>query len=168
MPSGTQSGARKIGQGMERLAQSLGAFCLVAIFFLLLIGVVCRMMRIEFYWGSELSGILMAWLTVLCLPWLTRNRAHLSTDIASGTLPPLLRRALRFLGYILMLGYLGVLIWYCGDLALKNYHSGARDAGILRLPLSILQFGVVLGLALTFLSQLRLLFHEGERHDLEQ
>ena len=168
MPSDAETWGRKSGQGAERLAQFYAAGCLVVLFSLLLIEVACRMLRIEFYWGSELSGILMAWLTVFCLPWLTRNRAHLSTDIATALMPKPVQRGLRVLGYLLMLAYLGALIWYCGDLALKNYNSGVRDAGILRMPLAIVQFGVVIGLVLTFVSQVLVLLHEGERQELEQ
>lgn len=159
---------RRFGQGMERLAQLYSSACLVLLLSLLLIEVVCRTLRIEFFWGSELSGILMAWLTVFCLPWITRNRSHLSADVAVSSFPAGLRRVFRYLGYIAMLGYLAALIWYCGDLALKNYDTGARDAGILRLPLSILQFGVVVGLVLTFLSQCLAMMREGDRHELDQ
>ena len=155
-------------QGLEKLSQSAGAICLVAIFVLLLLEVTFRMLRIEFYWGSELSGILMAWLTLFCLPWLTRNRTHLSTDVVTALFPAPIKRALRYAGYGLMLAYLAVLLWYCGDLALKNYASGARDAGILRLPLSILQFGVLLGLGLTALSQIWLIARETEKLELDQ
>lgn len=167
-PDGPGRGRQGFGQGVERLAQLYASACLVVLFTLLLVEVACRMLRIEFYWGSELSGILMAWLTVFCLPWITRNRSHLSADVATVSLPEGARRVLRYLGYAAMLAYLAALVWFCGDLALKNFHGGVRDAGILRLPLSILQFGVTIGLALTFVSQCLLMLREGAARDLDQ
>ena len=74
MSSEQLSSGRGNWQGLEKLSQFAAAFCLVAIFVLLMLEVVFRFLRVEFYWGSELGGILMAWLTLFCLPWLTRNR----------------------------------------------------------------------------------------------
>ncbi|WP_306154233.1 TRAP transporter small permease [Roseovarius sp. MMSF_3281] len=153
---------RRYGQGMERLAQFVAVVCLVLLFILLLIEVVCRMLLIEFFLGSELSGILMAWMTVFCLPWLNRNRAHLSADIFKHFVPKAVQDVLEYIGLILTLTFIGVLIWYCGGLALKNYQSGVRESGVLRLPVSILQFGVIFGLALGAISQALLCFRKNE------
>ena len=153
---------------MERASEFIASVCLVAMFVLLLLDVSFRFAREEFYWGAELSGIMMAWLTIFGLPWVTRNRSHLSTGIATDILAPGPQKVLRYVGYGLMLFYLLVMIWYCGDLALKNVQNEARSAGILRLPLAIVQVGIGIGLVLTAISQIAVLRHEGQQRELDQ
>lgn len=144
----------------ERAALTLAALFLVILFVLLLTDVVLRMLRIEFYWGSEASGLLMAWMIVLALPMVTRTRSHIATDFVVTHLPFRGRMAVQVLGGLLMLGFLGVLIWKCGDLALRSWTGGIRSQGILRLPVFWMQGGMVLGLGLLAVSQALVLIED--------
>ncbi|RAI02422.1 hypothetical protein DLJ53_13790 [Acuticoccus sediminis] len=144
----------------ERAALALSSILLAVLFALLLTDVVLRALRIEFFWGSEGGGVLMAWIIVLALPMVTRTRSHIATDFIAALLPPRGGIALRIAGHVLMLAYLGTLVWLCADLAERNFLGGVRSQGILRLPVAYVQFGIVAGLVLVMVSQVLLLVED--------
>lgn len=147
---------RAMGRGvawLERVSLALSVVLLALLFLLVLADVVLRAMRIEFYWGNEGGAILMAWLLFFALPVAGRKRMHIRTDFASGRLPGRMQRVLDALGQLLMLAYMLVLAWVCFELARRNFASDARSQGILRLPLHVVQAGVVAAMLLVIAAQ---------------
>ena len=137
----------------EKAALTVSSVLLGILFLLLLADVVLRWLKIEFYWGSEAGGILSAWLIILALPMVIRKRGHLAVDMIVNAMPWGVAQALKVLGGALMIAYLAVLIWYCGKLGYANYLSGVRSQGILRIPVFIVETGIVAGFALMIISQ---------------
>jgi len=144
----------------ERAGVFASAALLIVLFGLLLTDVVLRWLRVEFYWGSEGGGLLMAWMIFLALPMVMRTRGHISTDFALAYLPDRAKAVLGMAGHVLMIAYLASLAWYCADLAHSNWQSGARFQGILRLPMYLVQSGILLGLILMLVSEILILFEE--------
>jgi len=150
-------------RGFERASLGLSLIFLVVLFLLMLADAVLRAASIDFYWGSEGGGILMAWLIFFTLPVVGYRRSHIATDFLTGLLPPGPRWALSLVGHVLMLAYMLVLAWVCIELARRNVVSGARTQGILRLPLSVAQIGVSIGIVLMIASQCLVVVEEALR-----
>ncbi len=144
----------------EQACLAISLFFLVALFAIVLIDVVLRSMRIEFYWASEGGTILMAWLIFFTLPLVNRQRTHISTDFLVARLPGWLQSVANLAGQVLMLAYLLILAWLCFELARRNFIGDARSQGILRVPLYFVQIGVVVGLVLTIVSQVLVIFED--------
>jgi len=138
---------------LERVSLALSLVLLAVLFTLVLADVLLRAMRIEFFWGNEGSAVLMAWLLFFALPVVGRKGMHIRTDFASARLPSQSQRVLDLIGQLLMLAYMLVLAWVCFELARSNFASDARSQGILRLPLHIVQAGVVAALVLVIAAQ---------------
>lgn len=144
----------------ERAGVFASAALLIVLFGLLLTDVILRWLRVEFYWGSEGSGLLMAWMIFLALPMVMRTRGHIATDFLVAHLPPTVRAVLRMAGHVLMIVYLGCLVWYCAHLAYSNWLGGTRFQGILRLPMYLVQSGILFGLVLMLISEILILREE--------
>ena len=144
----------------EQACLAISLFFLVMLFAIVLIDVVLRSMRIEFYWASEGGTILMAWLIFFTLPLVNRQRTHISTDFLVARFPGWLRLVTNLAGQVLMLAYLLILSLLCFELARRNLIGDARSQGILRVPLYFMQIGVVVGLVLTIVSQVLVIFED--------
>ncbi len=141
------------GKWLERTALGIALVFLAMLTLLVLADVVLRSLKIDFYWGSEGGAILMAWSIFFALPWVGRERQHISTDFLVCHLPRGVQRGLALAGQILMLAYIALVLWLCLELTWRNFETDARSQGILRLPLYIMQAGVCLGILLTWLAQ---------------
>ena len=144
----------------EQACLAISLFFLVMLFAIVLIDVVLRSIRIEFYWASEGGTILMAWLIFFTLPLVNLQRTHISTDFLVASLPGWLRSVTNLAGQVLMLAYLLILSLLCFELARRNLIGDARSQGILRVPLYFMQIGVVVGLVLTIVSQVLVIFED--------
>lgn len=135
----------------------IGCACAILIFLLSLADIVLRAASVEFFLAGESNGILMAWMIFLALAYVTRTRSHLSLDFLDRLLPRWLRTTLRIFGYLVMLGYVAVLSWYCGKLVWSSYMNDVRSSSILRWPVVYAQLGVLVGLVLMAVTQLLIL-----------
>jgi len=131
----------------------IGCACAILIFLLSLADIVLRSASVEFFLAGEANGILMAWMIFLALAYVTRTRSHLSLDFIDRFAPPWLSFALRIFGYLVMLGYVVVLAWYCGKLVWSSYVNDVRSSSILRWPVIYAQLGVLTGLVLMAVTQ---------------
>ncbi len=151
---------KRFGRLNDQVCLSISLFFLVTLFAIVLIDVVLRSMRIEFYWASEGSTILMAWLIFFTLPLVNRQRTHISTDFLVARLSTWLRSLTNLAGQVFMLAYLLILAWLCFELARRNFIGDARSQGILRVPLYFAQFGIVVGLVFTIVNQVLVVFED--------
>jgi TRAP-type C4-dicarboxylate transport system permease small subunit len=142
---------------LERAMIWIGCACAILIFLLSLADIVLRAASVEFFLAGESNGILMAWMIFLALAYVTRTRSHLSLDFLDRLLPRWLRTTLRIFGYLVMLGYVAVLSWYCGKLVWSSYMNDVRSSSILRWPVVYAQLGVLVGLVLMAVTQLLIL-----------
>lgn len=145
---------------LERAGLYVAAGCCVLITILALLDIVLRALNVEFFIAGEGSGILLAWLIFLAIPATTRSGSHLSLTYFQEVAGPRLQKAVRIFGYLVMLAYVGVLLFYCGRMAWISYEDDLRSSSILRLPLIYAQFGVVLGLGLLMVTQFLVLLRD--------
>jgi TRAP-type C4-dicarboxylate transport system permease small subunit len=157
---------------LERALVWIGCGCAVVILLLSMADIVLRALSVEFFMAGEANGILMAWMIFLAMPLVTRTRSHISIDFLDRLLQLRSAFVLRIFGYLVMLGYVAVLSWYCGQLAWSAYLSDLRSSSILRWPVVYAQLGVLVGLVLVALTQCLMLLADlrdgwrGKRTDL--
>jgi TRAP-type C4-dicarboxylate transport system permease small subunit len=138
---------------LERATIWIGCACVVIIFLLSVADIVLRAVSVEFFLAGEANGILMAWMIFLTLAIVTRTRSHMSLDFLERLIPVWLSTGFRFFGYVVMLGYVAVLTWYCAQLTWSSYVNDVRSSSILRWPVIYAQMGVLIGLALMAVTQ---------------
>lgn len=138
---------------LERAMLGIGCVCAVMIFGFSMADIVLRSASIEFFLAGEANAILLAWMIFLAMAYATRTRSHISLEFLDGVLPEWLRTVIRFFGYLVMLGYIAVLSWYCGQLAWTSYMNEVRSSSILRWPVIYAQMGVLVGLAVMAVTQ---------------
>lgn len=101
---------------------------------------------------SETVGFLMAALTFLGLPEVTRRHEHLTADFVLALMPPRLRRLIEgVLSPFAFAIYAVLLIWLMSALAEGSWTDDVRSEGITRTPLWIPQGIILLGLLTTLL-----------------
>jgi TRAP-type C4-dicarboxylate transport system permease small subunit len=147
----------------ERVARNFAAIACLLVAALSVVDVILRPLHVEFFWASELVPILLAWSVFLALPAVTRTRSHLSLDFVGKYIGAHGRHGLRIVGYVLMLTYIGALVYFCGRMAWASYVTDLRTPSILRLPAFYAQAGVVLGLILLVITQFMMLIREAVR-----
>ena len=135
----------------------IGSGCAVVIFVLSLADILLRSLSVEFFLAGEANGILMAWMIFLAMAHVTRTRSHISLEFMERLVPTWLGTTLRIFGYCVMLGYVAVLSWYCGQLAWSSYVNDVRSSSILRWPVIYAQLGVLIGLILMAVTQVLIL-----------
>ena len=138
------------------LERAMLALCCVAgvlIFALSLADIVLRAASVEFFMAGEANGILLAWMVFLALPYVTRTGSHISLDFVDQVAPDWLRAGFRIFGYLVMIVYVVVLSWYCGQLTWTSFVNDVRSSSILRWPVVYAQVGVMLGLVLLAATQ---------------
>jgi TRAP-type C4-dicarboxylate transport system permease small subunit len=138
---------------MERYALVLAAGCCAMLAGLSLAEVVFRVLRIKFYFGSEVSGFLTGWLIFFALPCVTREQRHIRVTFLVDLLPPRAGAATRILGELVMLGYQTALIALCWTITADSWQNHLRAEGILRIPTFYPFAGIMIGFGLLWLSQ---------------
>src|SRR5690606_39145369 len=106
---------------------------------------------IAFFYTSEYTGFLLAWLIFFTLPAVTRARQHIRVTFLVDLLRPRLRGALAAFSDVLCLIYYGALIALAAQLTLVSWTDHIRSQGILLTWLFYPQLGMVLGLGLMWL-----------------
>jgi len=125
--------------------------------------IAARPLGIQIYVGGEYNGMLMGWLIFFALPVVTRARQHLIVDVFHGMLGRRGKAAINWLAALLMLVYVGALLYFCTKLAIASWNNSIRTQGILRTPIFYPQLGMVVGLSLMWLSSLLVFVEECRR-----
>ena len=73
------------------------------------------LLRQPLFWSEELPRYLLIWMTFLAAALAQRHDAHMNITLVVNWLPPRVRRAVRVLGNLVILGFLGVVV-YSGSL----------------------------------------------------
>ena len=127
-----------------QIEKALGALALLAIFAVMLTGVVLRYgFSISLTWYEEFGRYGLILITALGIAAGIKSRSHIVLD--NSYLPPVLRRPASILAFLVTLAFLGFLAWYAYQLsgALKASRSPA-----MQIPTSwfYLAFAVLAGL----------------------
>lgn len=84
------------------------------------------------HWSMELSQALFVWLAMLAANQALRNRAHVAVDLLSGLIAqaPWLELAITIIHRLLILSFLGLIIYYGYQLAAVNTRRMLPSMGI--------------------------------------
>lgn len=92
-------------------------------------------------WADELPALALIWMTFLGAAVLARRNENLNFDGVSAALPPAIQRALEVFNGILILIFLGILVYYGWVLTLQTWSRPTVtlpiDMGLVRLIVPI-------------------------------
>lgn len=92
-------------------------------------GVVARyVLYIGLVWVEEVSRLTFVWVVFLGAYLALRRRAHLSITVLVDRLPARPRQVVRIASTLLVLAFLGVLVWYGTVLVLQTWQFGRVTA----------------------------------------
>jgi TRAP-type C4-dicarboxylate transport system permease small subunit len=139
-------------------AEILAGLSLVVMTAFVLLAMLFRPLGIRFFYASEYTGFLLAWLIFFTLPAVSRARQHIRVTFLVDLLRPRMRNAFGAFSDIFTLVYCGGLLALCAQITLVSWTDHIRSQGILLTWLFYPQLGMVLGLALMWLMQLFVTF----------
>jgi TRAP-type C4-dicarboxylate transport system permease small subunit len=105
------------------------------------------MFKATYFESFELSGYAFAIATAMGMSYALVSRAHIRIEVAYMLLPPRLRGWLDAVAYTVLAVCAGVLLYWCSQIVISNYDSGARSNSSLALPLALPQGIWLVGLA---------------------
>lgn len=95
--------------------------------------------------GQELSVLLMVYVVFLAAPYALRNNTHVRMDLVTSNLDEDKAKALKLISLVIVF-LIGSLFAVEGSReVLRAVESGHRSAGILRLPMWVLQLAIPFG-----------------------
>lgn len=150
---------RRLARGLVAAsvaAEIVAGISLVVMTALVLLAMLFRPLGVRFFYASEYTGFLLAWLIFLTLPAVTRARQHIRVTFLLDLLGAWSRRAVSGLSDIVTLVYIGALLALCAQLTLISWTDHLRSQGILLTWLFYPQLGMVIGLLLMWLAQIAL------------
>lgn len=100
------------------------------------------------YWSEELPRYLLIWMSFLAAALAQKNEAHINITLAVTPLPMAVQRGIRLLANLVILGFLGVLI-YSGSLVTRI--TAAHRSTALQIPMAVVYAALPVGAALMML-----------------
>lgn len=138
-------------QGAGRVSRWLawigGAMLLLCAILVSLDVVFRAALKVTYFESFELSTYAFAIATAMGMSYALVTRAHIRIEVVYTLLPPRKRGWFDVAAYAMLALCAGVLLYWCGQVVLGNYQSGARSNSSLALPLAIPQGIWLVGLA---------------------
>jgi len=100
------------------------------------------------YWSEELPRYLLIWMSFLAAALAQKNEAHINITLAVTPLPMAVQRGIRLLANLVILGFLGVLV-YSGSLVTRI--TAAHRSTALQIPMAVVYAALPVGAALMML-----------------
>jgi TRAP-type C4-dicarboxylate transport system permease small subunit len=133
---------RRLTWGIERVL----IFLSVSIAAVVFLQVVFRyLLRQPLFWSEELPRYLLIWMTFLGAALAQKHDAHMSITLVVNWLSPRARRAVRVLGHLVMIGFLGVLVHSGGLVTSITVHHRSTA---LQIPMAAVYVALPVGAAL--------------------
>jgi TRAP-type C4-dicarboxylate transport system permease small subunit len=136
---------RRLTWIVERALIALSALIALVVF----LQVVFRyLLRQPLFWSEELPRYLLIWMSFLAAALAQKSEAHINITLAIAPLPPAWRRAIRILTTLIILAFLGVLV-YSGALVvgITIHHRSTA----LQIPMAAVYLALPVGAALMML-----------------
>jgi TRAP-type C4-dicarboxylate transport system permease small subunit len=105
-------------------------------------------LRQPLFWSEELPRYLLIWISFLAAALAQKHEAHINITLLVTRLSPRLQQARRILANLVMLGFLGVLV-YSGSLvaSITAHHRSTA----LQIPMALVYLALPVGSALMIL-----------------
>lgn len=144
----------------EHLEAGLAAILLAGVVTLIACGVFMRYVVGEsLSWGEELTLWIFVWFVWLATSYAFKKRKHVKIIVFKHFLPARGRAALDIVCDILIIGFLGVLIYECINLINMPFVAQQRSV-VLGMPIPILYTSAPFGAALSILRVVQNLLHD--------
>lgn len=138
-------------QGASRVSRWLawigGAMLLLCAILVSLDVVVRAALKATYFESFELSTYAFAIATALGMSYALVSRAHIRIEVVYTLLAPRKRGWLDTVAYVVLALCALVLLYWCAQVVISNYQSGARSNSSLAVPLAIPQAIWLVGLA---------------------
>ena len=136
---------RGVTWGVERLLILLSMLIASVVF----LQVVFRyVLQQPLYWSEELPRYLLIWMSFLAAALAQKNEAHINITLAVTPLPTVVQRGIRLFANLVILGFLGVLV-YSGSLVTRI--TAAHRSTALQIPMAVVYAALPVGAALMML-----------------
>ena len=103
------------------------------------------LLRQPLFWSEELPRYLLIWMTFLAAALAQKHDAHINISLALSRFPERARRAVRIFAHLVVLGFLGVLV-YSGALV-TNITAHHRSTA-LQIPMGLVYAALPVGATL--------------------
>ncbi|MDR3147123.1 MAG: TRAP transporter small permease [Treponema sp.] len=95
--------------------------CLALLILLVFFAAIFRFVGMQVAWSIDVAQMMFAWSVFIGADLALHRHKHLGVDILTKRLPRIARRVIIFMCYLLMLGFLSVIIFYGTKLCIVNY-----------------------------------------------
>jgi TRAP-type C4-dicarboxylate transport system permease small subunit len=118
-------GRKFVKRGTMKTVAKIEEFCvcsfLVLLIVLVFVAALFRSSGIDLSWSVDMAQMLFAWTTFLGADLALHKHRHIGVDLLVNLLPNIAQRVILFVLYLLMLVFLGVIIFYGTNLSIVNY-----------------------------------------------
>ncbi|GHU28156.1 tripartite ATP-independent periplasmic transporter DctQ [Betaproteobacteria bacterium] len=108
-----------------KLIAKIEEFCvcifLVLLILLVFVAALFRSSGIDITWSVDIAQMLFAWATFLGADLALHRHKHIGVDLLVNLLPNTVQRIILFALYLLMLSFLGMVVFYGTRLSIVNY-----------------------------------------------
>jgi TRAP-type C4-dicarboxylate transport system permease small subunit len=94
---------------------------LVLLILLVFVAALFRSSGIDITWSVDIAQMLFAWSTFLGADLALHRHKHIGVDLLVNLLPNTVRRIILFVLYLIMLVFLGIIVFYGTRLSIVNY-----------------------------------------------
>jgi TRAP-type C4-dicarboxylate transport system permease small subunit len=106
---------------IARIEEFCVSVFLVFLILLVFFAAVLRFSSIDVIWAVDVAQMLFAWTTFLGADLALHKHKHIGVDLLVSRLPNVVQRVLLFFLYLLMLVFLGTIVFYGAKLCVANY-----------------------------------------------
>lgn len=115
---------------MERVEEVLGVIFFAAMALMVFLGAFSRTIGYPLIWAVDLAQLFFAWAAVLGADIALKRNGHIEIDILVRNFPAGVRRLLAICFLVIIIAFLGMLVWLGTNLTLLNLERELGDAGI--------------------------------------
>lgn len=106
-------------------------------------------------WVYDVSTYSLVWFSFISAGYVLKEKKHLSVDLITSQCSPKARVASEMLSLLLMMAFIGFMLFYAGRLIMHAFSTGELEPTIIRTPVYLVLVGMVLGLFIFFMQVLR-------------
>jgi TRAP-type C4-dicarboxylate transport system permease small subunit len=113
---------RRILNAVRFVEKIVGQIVMLLIVVLVFVASIFRTVGYPLIWSVDMAQLLFVWVCFLGADIGLQQDRHIGVDILTRAFPEKLQDTIRFISYLLILGFLGIVVVFGTYLALKNTH----------------------------------------------
>lgn len=148
-------GLKKFDKCICLAEEIIAAIALLAMCFVVFLGVVMRYVGIPFSVSDELSRYLMIWCIYVGVIVATRERAHVGVDVLVAMLPKKVQKVLNVLASIITLLTFIWLFYLSGSWVLSTMQGNIQLTPLMKVPFYTVYISLPIGFGLSIVEQIK-------------